>query len=287
MAQTAPDRTHPVLTPESVAWQRSSDARGLLLAGRALLLQVAHPTVAAGVREHSTYRADPWTRLERTLDSLYTYLYSPDAEAEAARLRALHRGIRGVAPGGRRYSALEPEAYAWVHATIVETIAVAQAWCARPLRGDEVDRYYAEMLGVGRLLGVRDGDLPADWSGFLDWYDGMVRSRLEDSDVVREVLDTLCRPAAPPVPHLPGVAWSVARRPVGHLFRIGTVGLLPASLRERWRLPWSRGDELELRSLGAALRVTHPLVPGRLRVLGPAYLRLQQRRGRIPPPAAA
>src|SRR5438270_11967918 len=95
---------HPVLTPASPAWLRGSDARGLLLAGRALLLQVAHPTVAAGVREHSRYRADPWTRLERTLDSLYTYLYSPDAEAEAARLRALHRTIRGVTPDGPRYS---------------------------------------------------------------------------------------------------------------------------------------------------------------------------------------
>jgi uncharacterized protein (DUF2236 family) len=285
--EQAPAGSHPVLTPASVAWQRSSDPRGLLLAGRALLLQVAHPTVAAGVREHSSYRADPWGRLGRTLDSLYTYLYSPDAAEEAARLRALHRTIRGVTPDGRRYSALEPEAYAWVHATIVETIAVAQAWCARPLHGDELDRYYAEMFAVGRLLGVRDGDLPADWSGFLDWYDGMIRTRIEDGDVVREVLDSLCNPAPPPVPHLPGAAWSVARRPVGHLFRIGTVGLLPGPLRERMQLPWSRADELELRSLGAALRLTHPLMPERLRVLGPTYLRLQRRRGRPSPPAAA
>jgi uncharacterized protein (DUF2236 family) len=286
MEQTLPG-SHPALTPASIAWQRSSDPRGLLLAGRALLLQVAHPTVAAGVREHSTYRADPWGRLERTLDSLYTYLYSPDAAAEAARLRALHRTIRGVTPDGRRYSALEPEAYAWVHATIVETIAVAQAWCARPLRGEELDRYYAEMLAVGRLLGVRDGDLPADWSGFLAWYDVMVRTRIEDGDVVREVLHSLCNPAAPPVPHLPGAAWAVARRPVGHLLRIGTVGLLPVPLRERMALPWSRADELELRSLGAALRLTYPLVPERVRVLGPTYLRVQRRRGRLSPPAAA
>jgi uncharacterized protein (DUF2236 family) len=287
MDDSTSGRTHPVLQPSSIAWQRSSDPRGLILAGRALLLQVAHPTVAAGVREHSTYRSDPWTRLERTLDSLYTYLYSPDAPAEAARLRALHRRIRGTTADGRQYHALEPEAYAWVHATIVETIVVAQGWGARPLRGGELDRYYAEMLGIGRLLGVRDRDLPASWDGFLAWYDGMVRTRLEDGDVLREVLDSLCHPAAPRVPHLPGAAWSMARRPLGHLFRLGTVGLLPQPFRERLALPWSRGDELELRGLGAALRLADPLVPGRLRVLGPAYLRLQRRRGRPSPPAAA
>ena len=194
---------HPVLTPELQAWRRGSDPRGLLLAGRALVLQVAHPTVAAGVREHSGFRADPWGRLERTLESLYTVLYSPDAAAECARLRALHRTIRGVAPGGRRYSALEPEAYAWVHATIIETIAVAQAWAARPLEGEQLDRYYAEMREVGGMLGLRSGDLPETWDGFLAWYDGMVRTRLEDSDVVQQVIDSLSRPARPPVPHLP------------------------------------------------------------------------------------
>ena len=37
----------------------------MLGGGRALLMQVAHPLVAAGVAEHSGYREDPWKRLER------------------------------------------------------------------------------------------------------------------------------------------------------------------------------------------------------------------------------
>jgi len=292
MAATRPEAgavrpAHPVLSPQSVAWQLSSDPRGLVLAGRALLLQVAHPTVAAGVREHSRYRNDPWARLERTLDSLYTYLYSADAEAEATRLRELHRRIRGVTPDGRRYHALEPEAYAWVHATIVETIVTAQAWCSRALRGERLDRYYAEMREVGRLLGVREHDLPESWEGFLDWYDGMIHARLENSDVVQEVVATLVRPARPPGLPVPERVWGVAQRPLGHLFRLGTVGLLPPVLRERLGLRWSAADDLEMRSLGAALRATDPLVPRRLRVLGPAYLAAQRRRGRIAPPSAA
>lgn len=279
-----PDREgppgHPVLTPASPAWRRGSDPRGLLFAGRALLLQVAHPTVAAGVREHSTYRTDPWGRLERTLDSLYTILYSSDAAAEGARLRELHRTIRGVAPDGRRYHALEPEAYAWVHATIIETIAAAQAWAARPLEGDELACYYTEMREVGRLLGLRDRDLPPDWSGFLDWYDHLMNTRLEGSDVVDDVLRSIVRPARPPAIHVPGGVWSLATRPVGHVLRLGTVGVLPPAVRTRLGLAWSRTDELEMRGLGAALRTADPLVPARLRVLGPTYLRVQRRRHR-------
>ena len=103
--------------PESVVWRRASDPRVLLTAGYALVLQVAHPTVGAGVSEHSSFREDPWRRLSRTLDAFYGLVYGgPQAAGEAGRrLRALHRTIRGVEAGGRRYSALEPEAYAKKH----------------------------------------------------------------------------------------------------------------------------------------------------------------------------
>lgn len=277
---------HPVLDPGSPAWRHGSDVRALLAAGRALVLQVAHPTVAAGVRDHSTYRTDPWGRLERTLDSLYTLLYSPGAAAEGARLRTLHRRIRGLTPEGRRYHALEPEAYAWVHATIVETIAMSQAWGARPLRGERLDRYYAEMRGIGRLLGLRDRDLPPTWTGFVEYVDGVVRNRLEDSDVVQDVVDSIVRPARPPLLPVPDRLWALSRRPVGHLLRLGTVGLLPALLRERLHLRWTAADDLELRALGAALRTGDPVMPDRLRVVGPAWLEARSRRGR-PSPAAA
>ncbi|MCL2770437.1 MAG: oxygenase MpaB family protein, partial [Solirubrobacterales bacterium] len=42
--------------PGTIAWRHGSDARVLLGAGCALLLQVAHPTVAAGVEEHSNFQ---------------------------------------------------------------------------------------------------------------------------------------------------------------------------------------------------------------------------------------
>ena len=48
----------------------------LLGAGpRALLLQIAHPLVAAGVADHSDFRSDPWRRLDGTLRSYLRIIY--------------------------------------------------------------------------------------------------------------------------------------------------------------------------------------------------------------------
>src|SRR5260370_13407659 len=113
--------------PDTVTARRGGDARLLVCAGYALLLQVSHPTVGAGVSEHSQFRRDPWGRLLRTLDYTYTMIYGgPRAAGEMGRrIRAFHRQITGVLPDGRRYSALEPGAYAWVHATIAAAIVGA------------------------------------------------------------------------------------------------------------------------------------------------------------------
>jgi uncharacterized protein (DUF2236 family) len=264
-----------VPAPGSILWDYGADPRLLATAGYALLLQVSHPTVAAGVREHSDYASDPWGRLLRTLDYVYVMTYAgPEAAASTGRrLREMHKRIRGTAPDGRRYHALEPEPYAWVHATLVDGIVTGHRRFGRPLSPMQVDRLYGEWLALGRVIGVRDQDLPGDWRGFREYFDHMVAERLEDNDVIHGVLETLMQPARPPVPLLGEGVWRVARLPMARLFRLATVGLLPPVLRQRCGLEWSRGKERELRALAAASRAATPLLPKRLRNLGPTYLR--------------
>jgi uncharacterized protein (DUF2236 family) len=175
-----------------------------------LLLQVAHPTVAAGVREHSDFERDPWGRLWRTLDFVNLFIYAgPEAAARTGRaLREMHRSIKGVAPDGRRYHALEPKAYAWVHATLCEAILGSHRLFGQRMRRDEVPAFYDEWRALGRLLGVRDSDLPEDWAGFRRYFDDMVDERLEDNDVVQKVIGTLRRPRHRRSP-------SACRRPSG------------------------------------------------------------------------
>jgi uncharacterized protein (DUF2236 family) len=261
--------------PDSLLWRYMGDGRVMYAAGYALVLQVAHPTVAAGVRQHSNYATDPWGRLLRTLDYVYLMTYGgpQTASVTGRRLREMHKRIRGVAPDGSRYYALEPGAFAWVHGTLIDAIIAAHLHFGRSLDQAQVDRLYREWLAVGRLIGVQEGDLPGDWTGFRAYYELIVDERLEDSDVVRGVLSVLSRPAAPPIPFLSDAAWRVVRLPLGRVLSLATVGMLPARLRERLDLRWSWTQELELRALGAVARSATPMMPEWLRNVGPGYLR--------------
>jgi uncharacterized protein (DUF2236 family) len=267
----------PSLVPrqDSILWRYGSDARVLTTAGYALVLQVAHPTVGAGVREHSNYREDPWGRLLRTLDFVNLVVYGgPEAaEATAHRLRKMHKQIQGTDPDGRRYYALEPEAYAWVHATLVDGIVTGHRRFGLKLSDEEVEELYADWLALGRIIGVGDDQLPGDWASFRDYFDRMISERLEDNDVIHGVLEVLARPAAPPLPFLKGPAWRALRFPLARLGALATVGLLPPLLRERFSLRWTRTQERELRALGALSRSATPLMPVSLKVMGPGYLR--------------
>lgn len=262
-------------TPESVVWRYAGDARLLSTAGYALLLQVSHPTVGAGVAEHSEYKKDPWGRLFRTLDYTYAMVYGgPEMAAEIGRrVREMHKRIKGVKPDGERYHALEPEAYAWVHATLADAIITGHRHFGRRMSHAEIESFWADWRRNGRLVGVREGDLPEGWSAFREYFDRMVEERLEDNQAVRDVLETLSEPATPPLPFLNDGVWRIARLPAARSLELTTIGLLPPVLRERLGVEWTPRHERRLRVLGRAKRATTPLMPKSLRNMGPAYLR--------------
>lgn len=272
--------------PHTITWRRAGDVRVLLAAGYALLLQVAHPTVGAGVSEHSQFRLDPWGRLARTLDYTCTMVYGgPTAAGETgARIRALHRHIRGVRPDGRRYTALEPGAYAWVHATLAEAMVLAHERFALPLTDAHKEELWREWRALGALLGIRPRDLPAGWGEFRAYFAGMVERELERTAAVDEVLAALRRPQPPSLPPPLRAAWgALAGAQLGRTLTLTTVGLLPPLLRERFGVPFTRAHQLQLGVLAGALRAATPLMPAALRNTGPEYLRWRaEARGRSP-----
>ncbi len=266
-----------VPTPDSIVWRRASDIRLFMSSGYALLMQVSHPTVGAGVRDHSVYAKDPGGRLIRTLDYVNALIYG--GEAESARmgrqLRELHKRIQGTTPEGKRYHSLEPGAFAWVHATLLQGTVDAHARFGRPMDPDQLARFYVGYKRLGRLVGVRDKDLPDTWEGFCVYFDEMVETRLENNDAVQDLLYNMRRPI-PPLPWIPDAGWRVARRPMTHILNLGATGMLPPVLRERFGLTWTTAQENELRVLSAALRAATPLMPEPLRVSGPQYLKLRR-----------
>ena len=263
------------ISRDNVAWRVASDARLMLASGAALMLQVAHPTVGAGVEEHSNFENEPWERLLRTLDfvNLLVYGGADRAIATGRGMRAIHKRIKGVKPDGTPYHSLEPEAYAWVHATLAETIVAGHQRFVGPLSRYEIDQFWSEWRGLGRLLGVREQDLPPTWAEFRRYVDWMAHERLEHTASVDAVLRTLRAPAPPPVRGLPAPAWRAMRIPAARATELATVGLLPPVVRDRLGMRWTRSMDLELRAIGRASRAVTPIAPGPVRQMGPAYLR--------------
>ncbi|SFJ24526.1 Uncharacterized conserved protein, DUF2236 family [Amycolatopsis sacchari] len=247
------------------AWRYFGDFRGILLAGSTLVLQTAHPVVAAGVRDHSDYTRDPWTRLMRTAASLSIYVYGgPEGAAfEARRLRRLHRAFTGIREDGRRYSALDPHAYAWVHATLVQLPVDTQGFFGRPLSAAELAEYYAQMRRVGLLLGVRDQDLPPDWPAFRAYYDDMVES-LRPNDTITALFDTI-RTVPKPVRPLPDAAWPWLRDRQATLQLFLIAATLPPVFRDRLGLDWSPARRRRFDRFRRAVRLVATAVPPPLR----------------------
>ena len=126
--------------PDSEAWALNRESMLLLGAGpRALLLQIAHPAVAAGVDAHSDFRMDPWRRLAATLKSYLTIVYGSGSAAhgEIQRLNRMHAGIVGAG-----YSARDPELSLWVHATLVDSTLVANERWIGKLSPERRERAY-------------------------------------------------------------------------------------------------------------------------------------------------
>lgn len=259
--------------PESVSWQFTSDARLNLVVLYPLLLQVAHPTVEAGVSDFSDFERRPMERLLRTADYLNLLVYGGrDAVPAGRRLRAMHHAFRGVRKDGEPYSALEPRAYAWVHATLIASFVDGHAHFGRPMSREQVERFYREYRGLGRLIGVRDRDLPKDWAGFLTYFDRVVEDELERNEATDRVLRAARSATPAPVP-LPGFLWRAARIPAAQMIWLGGAGLLSPALRKRLGIRWTPLDELAFRGLGAVTRSCAPVLPESLRITGPAHLR--------------
>jgi uncharacterized protein (DUF2236 family) len=247
------------LFPDDAVIRRVSGEAILLLGGgRALLMQIAHPQVAAGVADHSGFAEDPFGRLQRTLEATYTIVFGTTEEADlvARQLWAVHTHVTG--PG---YYANDPELLMWVHATLVDTALRVHARFLRPLSARDAERYYQDSMVVAEVLGVPREMQPPDLFAFNKYVRHMVGT-LQVTDTARGLADAVLHPRLPFVAE-PGVA----------LARELTAGLLPRPLRQQFGLGWDRNRKAALLLAGAASRTVLPKVPSLVRRV-PANIRV-------------
>lgn len=223
---------------------------------RALLLQSLHPLVMAGVAQHSDYRHDPWGRLQRTSFFVAVTTFGPEHEAERAiaRVRGVHRQVRGTTADGRAYAASDPQLLRWVHIAEVDSFLAAyqRYGISGRLDQNERDTYVADTSLVAAKLGISD---PPRTEAELRHQLARYRGELAGTAEAREAARFLLLPAPLPVAaRLPYTALAAA-----------AVGLLPVWARWPLRLPYLPATEATVGRLagrGVVAGINWAMTPG-------------------------
>lgn len=253
--------------PGDVSWRVGRELTVGLASSPALLLQVCHPSVAAGVHQYSDFERQPWTRLWRTLDIILKLAFgSPEVSAEQERvLRRMHERVKGTRDDGATYDALDPDLQMWVWATLAWGALEAYERVFGRLSDADRERLYQEQKLLAYGAGVPEGTCPATYADFTAYFDRMIREELYPTDVAKNVLRLGVRPP---------IFWPL-RPIIGRMNRL-SVGLLPNPLRDRLLIeaghPWTDKEQRALRRLLARNRFAIRILPRKLRELPTAYL---------------
>src|SRR5215831_4923121 len=269
-----------IFGPRSMTWRVKREAAIFLGAGRALLLQLAHPWVAAAIEQHSDTFANPIGRFHRTFSIVFTMVFGT-LEQSLAAARRLHRRHAGIE--GRLQSAAGPflahssywandlAALRWVHATLWETAIIAYELVQPALTPDQRERYYAEGRLFAALFGIPTRHLPPDWTSFSAYSETMTRSSIL----------TITPPARVMAHRL--LAGADTWLPVPSGYQALTAALLPPPLRDGFALRYGQAERDGARQFIAHARRLYSFLPFRLRYVGPYQEAEQRLAGRTQP----
>lgn len=173
-------------------------------AGRALLLQNAHPWITQGIDEHSVVREDALGRARRTFQHVFTMTYGsmPQVMRSANQVHAIHEAIEGemdydagAFKRGTEYRANEINAMIWVHATLWETLAMMYEQLKGKLTDEQREQFYQETKLFAMLFGIPEDALPQDWNEFIAYNEAMWASpQLAVTDATIQLRDDLFKP---------------------------------------------------------------------------------------------
>lgn len=226
--------------PGSMAWRLHREPAMLVGGLRALMVQALHPLAIAAVVDHSDYRNDVWGRYARTSNYVVTTIFGTTRQAQAlgARVREIHRPIRGVdRVTGQPYAADDPTLLLWIHATLVESFIAAYRRFVGPLGERDADRYVAEMVRQAELVGLAAAGVPGSELGNLEFIDSC-RSELMVTQAALEAVDTVLHPPLPP-----------SRRPVWWAAGQAALSIMPDYAMSLYQIPRNRAAEAAVRPL--------------------------------------
>ncbi len=259
--------------PASLMWQVGREAITFLGAGRAALLQTAHPFVAAAIDRHSDVRTDPTARFRRTFTNVFDMVFGSeqDAVAAARKVRGVHNHIHGELQSthghyvtGTTYSAHDQGAVRWVHATLWDTALRVHDMFLPELGSAARDLYWQETLRFAALFGLTSDVMPKDFNAFAAYMEETLASdMLSVGPEAKDIADHLLKGkgGARALPK-----WYVAV----------TAGLLPPPLRDAYGLTFGPVDRRRAERAIRRLQILHPRLPGKLRYV-PTFHRAEAR----------
>src|SRR4029453_5352506 len=175
--------------PDSSVARKINRERVVLLGwGRAILLQIAHPLIAAAVADHSPFGDDLGgylQRARRTIGAMLRLTFGSDDEARkvVAGITAIHgqvhgtlREAAGIFPPDTTYSARDPRLLCWVYATLLDSLPLAYEHFVGPLTREEKDRYCVEAIPAGGQFGIDKELLPRRFDDLQCYMQRMLTS---------------------------------------------------------------------------------------------------------------
>jgi uncharacterized protein (DUF2236 family) len=256
----------------AVAWRVNAERLVLFGWTRAILLQFAHPLVAAGVHEHSGFRASPLaavSRLRHTVHAMLAIAFGTNTDRERAidGIKQIHRRVHGVLatgvgpfPAGTRYSAEDPALVLWVHLTLVESIIQCYELLVGPLSERERDAYCAESALPAIALGAIEAQVPRTWQDLRGAIERAYASRhIVIGADARALAGALIRPR--------GARFA---GPVTWINEVLATGLLPAHIRDDYGFRWTPLRERAFGVIVRAIRLGRRALPDILALWRPA-----------------
>jgi uncharacterized protein (DUF2236 family) len=263
LQETDHDASWGLFGPGSMLWQINRESMLFLGAGRALLLQLSHPMIAAAVAQHSMVLNNPLKRVHRTFSTMFKMVFGTTEQSFDA-ARALHRrhaSVQGylaeaIGPyaAGTAYHANEAKLLQWVHSTLVDTAYLVYASVLSPLSDEELERFYRESNRMAGLYGLASTSLPPNWAEFRCYFDNMCRSELSASVNATSLVNQMFGEG---LSHIP--LW----------YQSVTAQLLPVPLRAAFQLLDEKTRQIKADRSWKRVRQIYPLLPHHLRYVGP------------------
>jgi uncharacterized protein (DUF2236 family) len=250
--------SQPIFDPSSEFWRINRELAVGLAGPRAVLLQIAHPLIAAGVAEHSRFRRHRLSRLYRTSAAAAAITFGSRELATRAvrtidrRHATVHGTLKedtGVWPAGTPYDANDPKLKLWVLSTITDSALTVFDWFVSPLSPGEREAYYRDSLAAASLFGVPDELVPGSYVEFQDYMSRMLGGGSVSVGIqAREIADALFSPSV-----------------MGIVLRLASaagIGLLPERIRREFGFRWGVRQDRWLERAGEVSRRVRRHMPG-------------------------